>query len=70
MGIRTAKTIMNELIKAKRDAIWIDYAAVKQHPQPDYHLNRWIQIVLKSIQGQATPIAPSTNVNQMTVPQE
>lgn len=49
MGIRTAKTILNELIKIKREAIWEDYAAIKQHPQPDHHIIRWMQVVFKSL---------------------
>ena len=42
MGIKAAKTMLNEFIKIKRDNIWQDYAVVKQHHIPDQHLYKWI----------------------------
>jgi hypothetical protein len=35
IAIKTAKTLLNELIKIKRDEIWKDYAALRQHHIPD-----------------------------------
>jgi hypothetical protein len=35
IAIKTAKTLLNELIKIKRDEIWKDYAALRQHQIPD-----------------------------------
>ena len=48
IAIKTAKTLLNELIKIKRDDIWKDYAALRQHHIPDQHIFKWIQVILKS----------------------
>lgn len=55
MGIRIVKTVINELVKLKRENIMEAYSVIQQHPQPDNHIYRWIQIILKSLQtGQGT----------------
>jgi len=50
MGIRIVKTVVNELVKLKREKIWEAYAVIQYHSQPDNHIQRWIQIILKSLQ--------------------
>jgi|LauGreDrversion4_2_1035121.scaffolds.fasta_scaffold23374_7 hypothetical protein len=50
MGIKTVKTVINELIKIRRESIWEDYASVKMHHIADQHMYKWIQIILKSLQ--------------------
>ncbi len=50
MGIRIVKTVTNELVKLKRETIWEAYRVIQLHGQPDNHIYRWIQIILKSLQ--------------------
>lgn len=50
LGTRIAKTLINEIVKLKRNDIWDYYQVVEQHPKPDNHLQKWIQIILKSLQ--------------------
>jgi len=41
IGIKTIKTILNELVKIYQDKIWDYYAAsVQNHPQPDNYIQR------------------------------
>ena len=49
LGTRIAKTLVNEIVKLKRNEIWEYYQVIEQHPQPDNHLQKWIQIILKSL---------------------
>lgn len=50
LGTRIAKTLINEIVKLKKDAIWDNYNVIQNHPKPDMHLKKWIQIILKSLQ--------------------
>eukprot|EP01022_Parablepharisma_sp_SALTPOND_P032949 TRINITY_DN878_c0_g1_i1.p1 TRINITY_DN878_c0_g1~~TRINITY_DN878_c0_g1_i1.p1 ORF type:complete len:2064 (+),score=290.39 TRINITY_DN878_c0_g1_i1:8288-14479(+) len=50
IGIRVIKTIVNELVKFKKEHIWEDYnKAIENSSKPDLHLKRWINIILKSL---------------------
>ena len=51
MGTRIVKTIINELVKLKREDIWLYYEGVEAHPTPDQCIKRWIQIILRSLVG-------------------
>ena len=48
VGIRITKTIVNELVKLKRETIWNYYEGVESHPENDIYIKRWIDIILKS----------------------
>ncbi len=51
MGSRIAKTIVNEVVKFKKEAVWECYKGVEQHPKPDLHIKRWISVILKSLKA-------------------
>ena len=38
LGTRIAKTLINEIVKLKREHIWDYYHVIENHPQPDNHL--------------------------------
>lgn len=62
MGIRIVKTVVNELVKLKRDQIWTAYRVVECHQAEDNHIKRWIKIILASLQNvpaSEQPQAPS-----------
>ena len=42
MGIKTAKTIINEFVKIKKESIWESYNVVRAHHLPDQHIIKWI----------------------------
>lgn len=48
-GIKVIKTIMNELVKLRRESIYDAYAVIKCHRKPDVHIYKWIDIILKSL---------------------
>lgn len=50
-GIKMLKTVLNEIVKIKRDSIWDAYTAVKCHSRPDTHIHKWIDIILKSLRS-------------------
>lgn len=52
LGIRIVKTLINEVVKVKKNQIWDSYKVIEQHPQPDNHIKKWIQIILRSLPGQ------------------
>ena len=49
IGQRIAKTIINELVKLKREAIWEYYAPIQNHARPDVQIKRWINIILNTL---------------------
>ena len=49
LGMRIAKTLVNEIVKLKKDQIWKYYEVVLKHEKKDLHLNKWIQIILRSL---------------------
>jgi hypothetical protein len=53
-GIKIVKTVLNEIVKLKRDAVWDSYAVIKCHGKPDSHIHRWIDSILKSLRGVGT----------------
>ena len=65
IGTRMVKTIINELVRNKREAIWDYYQLVQKHEHPDTHINRWITIILKSFYTVPhTPSRPPTTPTQ------
>jgi cytoskeleton-associated protein 5 len=40
LGIRIVKTLVNEVVKLRREAIWQSYAVIENHPQGDMHIKR------------------------------
>lgn len=59
-GIRITKTIVNELVKLKKESIWDYYEGVKAHSTPDLYIKKWIEIILASLNGGAPMQRPST----------
>lgn len=53
MGVRIVKTILNELVKLKKEDIWEAYQVIEEDSQPDKQIFNWINIVLKSVMGNA-----------------
>ena len=51
LGIRIVKTLVNEVVKLRREAIWQSYAVIENHAQADMHIKRWITIIIKSLPG-------------------
>ena len=49
LGLRIVKTLINEVVKLKREAVWEHYVVVENHPAEDKHLRKWIQVILKSL---------------------
>jgi hypothetical protein len=43
------KTLINEIVKLKGDKIWESYEVIRQHPSGDNHIEKWINIILKSL---------------------
>ena len=76
LGTRIAKTLINEIVKLKREHIWDYYHIIEQHPQQDHHLQKWIQIILKSLQQNlgsetnASKISTIQNMDQINQPQD
>lgn len=48
LGLRIAKTLINETVRLKKESIWDHFAVVEQHPSQDQRLKKWILIILKS----------------------
>jgi len=49
MGIRIVKTLVHEMVKVKQHAILLSYKIVENHEVEDKHLQRWIKIILNTI---------------------
>ena len=56
MGIRISKTVINELVKIKGEAILEQYKLVERHPKTDNHIKKWILLVLEQPKP---PVLPS-----------
>ena len=65
LGIRIVKTLVNEVVKLKRESIWAAYEVIKSHPRPDNHIMRWIQIIIKSL-----PVATSSAPADVHIPED
>ena len=50
-GIKIVKTVLNEVVKLKRDSMWESYAVIKCHGKQDLHIHKWIDAILKSLRG-------------------
>jgi hypothetical protein len=71
VGIRITKTIVNELVKVKREEIWDYYGGIDAHSTQDIYIKKWIEIILMSLSGGSQPQRPSTASNASnTKPQE
>jgi hypothetical protein len=42
LGMRITKTLINEIVKLKRDNIWKYFDVIEKHDKPDLHLKKWI----------------------------
>ena len=42
LGIRIVKTLINEVVKLKREKIWESYSVIEDHPIVDNHIKKWI----------------------------
>lgn len=60
VGIRITKTIINELVKLKREAIWEYYGGVDAHMTQDVYIKKWIEIILMSLSGGDVSQRPKT----------
>lgn len=60
VGIRITKTIVNELVKIKREEIWDYYGGVDAHTTQDVYIKKWIEIILMSLSGGEPSQRPST----------
>jgi cytoskeleton-associated protein 5 len=60
VGIRITKTIVNELVKLKKEEIWDYYDSVDAHSTQDVYIKKWIEIILMSLSGGAAIQRPST----------
>lgn len=49
LGVRIVKTLVNEVVKLKQEKIWESYAVIENHPQPDNHIKKWVQIIIRSL---------------------
>jgi hypothetical protein len=52
IGIRLVKNVVNELVKIKKEQIWESYRIVEIHQLQDNFIQKWITVILKSIQDQ------------------
>jgi len=42
IGVKTIKTIINELVKIKGEAIWSAYSVITMHGQPDELMKKYL----------------------------
>lgn len=54
IGIKTIRTILNELVKLEGERIWGAYEAVRRHNTPDESIERWI----RAINSTLSPVPP------------
>ena len=54
MGIRIVKTLVHEMVKVKKHAILESYKVVERHEIEDKHLQRWIKIILNTLDPSQT----------------
>ena len=65
IGVRIVKTLINELVKVRKESIWEDYKSVEQHPSPDQHIKRWITIILKSLHAEPEKLRGGPSEDRM-----
>jgi len=49
LGVKTVKTIINELVKMTHESIWEHYAIIETHQRQDKDIKRWIAIILSTL---------------------
>lgn len=66
LGLRIAKTLINETVRLKKESIWDHFAVVEQHPSQDQRLKKWILIILRSSDstGVRSSVVSSTGAEQ------
>ena len=52
--MRIAKTLINETVRLKKEAIWQPFEAVEAHANKDQRLKKWILILLKNPDSKAS----------------
>lgn len=65
-GIKIIKTMLNELVQLKGNSIWEPYAVIRYHNLPDNYINKWITIILKSLNPETAATTSSGNSNTNT----
>lgn len=63
-GIRAVKTVLNELVKMKKEGIWEYYQAIEKLGTEDIYIKRWISLMLQS---QNPSVAPVQKANESAV---
>jgi hypothetical protein len=58
--------MLNELVQLKGNSIWEPYAVIRYHNQPDNYINKWITIILKSLNPEIAATTSSGNSNTNT----
>lgn len=58
MGLRIVKTLINEVVKIKKEKIWEHYTVVENHTAEDKHLKKWIQVIIRSLPMSPAPSQP------------
>lgn len=54
IGVKTIRTVVNELVKLMGESIWDTYKVIEQHSVKDNVMNIWIQqMVLNPVGGQS-----------------
>jgi hypothetical protein len=69
VGIRITKTIVNELVKIKKEKIWDYYGGVDAHAIPDIYIKKWIEIILMSL-GEGEPSRAPRSQTEVAAPDE
>mmetsp|Transcript_38603 Transcript_38603/g.34305 ORF Transcript_38603/g.34305 Transcript_38603/m.34305 type:complete len:261 (+) Transcript_38603:4361-5143(+) len=69
IGIKTIKTILNELVKLYGDRIWQFYGqSVQPHEAEDQYIQRWIGVILRPVgQNNQSHLSPRF-ANPITIP--
>jgi hypothetical protein len=68
VGIRITKTIINEMVKIKKETIWEYYESIEAHSTQDVYIKKWIEIILMSLSGSGG--ASSSSAAKQAKPQE
>lgn len=58
--------MLNELVQLKGNSIWEPYAVIRYHNLPDNYINKWITIILKSLNPETAATTSSGNSNTNT----
>lgn len=67
VGIRITKTIINEIVKIKKEEIWNYYGGVEAHMTQDIYIKKWSEIILMSLNGGGN--GDTTNIQDQDEPE-